>query len=140
MEETKVLERVELSKSFGEFREDGIFRMTLNDGVHLEVEDARDNHEYLRSRLEYLPLYILADPGKETSVSKEVRDFSFTDEVAGATTNAIAILVNNLAHQIVINFIVRFYKNKTKLKSFKNENEAIVWLRSLIKEEKKKDV
>ena len=135
LKEVIVNERIEFDKSFVEFRDDGIVKIILKDGVHMELRDSLDQHRVLIEKKEYIPFVILVDPGKDTSASKEVRDFSNSHDAA-KTTMAQAIVVSNLAHRIIANFMKKFYTTKMELRVFTDEQEAVNWLYKYVDKKK----
>ena len=122
-----VKEVVEFKKSTYIFRSDGIVEIRIKDDVHLELQDALVEFRTLLDRRSYLPMRSLIVPGQNCSVSKDVRDFSNSEE-AKRIVNCQAIVVETLAHKIIANFIKNFYKTPIKTQIFSREKEAIKWL------------
>lgn len=129
--EITVCETIEFSKSTYFFRSDGIIEICLKDGSHMEIEDSMEEYRFLREKKDYLPMVFLINPGKDTTVSKEVRDFA-NSEAAAKITRAQAIVVDNLAHKIMANFIMRFYKTSITIKVFSDREKALKWLRQFV--------
>ena len=129
--EANILERIEFKKSVYEFREDGIIHIRIKDGIHMELEDSLEEYRFLKTKKEFIPMLFLINPGEDTSVSKEVRDFA-NSTTAAKITKAQAIVVNSLAHKIMANFIMRFYKTGITIRVFSNEEKAVKWLRQFL--------
>lgn len=123
-----VVETIEFEKSIYEFCDDGLVIITVKDGVHMELEDSKKEHQMLLKKPEYLPLRVLIKSGINSSVSKEVRDYSNSEE-AYKIIRAEALVVNSLAQKIMADFISKFYKIPMNLKIFNDEEKAIRWLK-----------
>ena len=76
-------------------------------------------------------MVLLVFPGTDTSASKEVRDLANSEEAA-KYTRAQAIVVDNLAHRIMGNFIMKFYKAGITVKVFSERNKAEEWLKQFL--------
>ena len=73
---------------------------------------------------------ILVEPGLDSSISKEAREFATKPE-SNEMTKATAVIVKSLAHRLVINFIINFTNQQTmKMRMFDNKQKAIDWLLS----------
>lgn len=72
-------------------------------------------------------LYVLVEPGRETTITKEAREFSSRPE-SNAMTRAIAVVNHSLAQRMVINVIITFIRKQTKMRAFSNVDEAVAWL------------
>lgn len=126
---SEIVEVVEFEKSTYHFTSEGIVIVNVHDNANEELKNVKEEHEYLRTKKEYLPLRILVKPGKGTTVTNEVREYV---NLPGSmeTVNCQAILVDNLAHKIIANFMMRLYKQPNKFKVFSTEKEAVKWLRA----------
>lgn len=61
-------------------------------------------------------------------ISKEAREY--IDEHAVNYFIASAMVTQSLAVRLIINFCMKFFRNKIPLKLFSNEKDALKWLRS----------
>ncbi|MBI3520930.1 MAG: hypothetical protein HY062_16445 [Bacteroidetes bacterium] len=115
-----------------EFWDNDIIYIKLNDNIHIEFEDSQKQHLYLKSKYDGINKHIvLVEPGYDTSISKEAREFASRPE-SNDMTLATAVVVRSLAHRIIINFIINFTRQQTmKMKMFDNKQKAIDWLLSL---------
>lgn len=108
-----------------------IVKMTIRDGSHLEIEDVIEINK-IKCRLTAEKKHVvLLISGTDTSISKEARELSADNELA-RNRLAKAIVINSLAQRIIGNYFIRFNKSSTPVKLFKNENDALDWLRGFI--------
>lgn len=128
-EAVRVVEIKEFDKSLYEFREDGIIVISIKDGSHMELEDMLKEHRFVLSKQEYLPMRVLVKPGKNTSISKEVREYVNRPD-AKKLVYCQAILVDNLAHKIIADFMMRLYRTPGAFKVFSDEDRAIEWVKN----------
>ncbi|MFT4603000.1 MAG: hypothetical protein ACI857_003187, partial [Arenicella sp.] len=105
----ELIEKKEFKKSNWDFYEDGIIRIRIKDNAEIELEDTIIEYNYIKNRPDYLPMRILVIPGKNSTASKEVRDYSNSEE-RRSIVNAQAYVVESLAHKIIVNFMKTFYK------------------------------
>lgn len=124
---SKILETKEFVKSTWYFYSSGLVRIVTKDNVHIELEDAQEEHAYILTKPDFLPLKFYVIIGKNTTTSKEVRDFANSAE-RQKTVCAQAYIAESLAHKILVNFMKNFYKVPKKFKVFSNEQEAVKWL------------
>lgn len=128
MTEVEIVDVKVLPKSTYYFRKDGLVIIRIKPNVHLEMEDALEEHRFLYAeKAEYLPMRVMIVPGDGATVSKEVRDYSNHPNNT-KMIRAEAIVVNSLAHKIMANFITKFYKIPMPIKIFNDEAKAIDWL------------
>lgn len=65
--------------------------------------------------------------GEFSTFSKEAREYS-ANPANEIVANAIAYIIDNLGHRVVINFFVKINKPIKPIKTFSNEEDAINWL------------
>jgi hypothetical protein len=128
-EKYSILHSVRDRIAWFEFWDNGITYIKLDDGITVELEDAKRHLNILQSRYNGKDKFkVLVDPGKYTNLSKEAREFSGRPE-SNALTTASAVMVRTLAHRILINFMINFVKKQTmKMRMFDNKEKAIHWL------------
>lgn len=64
------------------------------------------------------------------TITKEAKEYSILVEPEQPFL-AVAILVENLAYQLLADFYFKFYKPKVAYKVFKTESRAIEWLKEI---------
>lgn len=129
-----VIESVEDRASTIEFWGNDIIFIKLKDAIQVELEDAQKQHFFLKSKYDGIHKHsILVEPGLDTSISKEAREFASKPD-SNEMTEATAVIVKSLAHRIIINFIINLTHQQTmKMKMFDDKQKAINWLLSFKK-------
>ncbi|HEX7414995.1 MAG TPA: hypothetical protein VF411_13205, partial [Bacteroidia bacterium] len=75
----------------------------------------------------------LIDCGEFATVDKEARIFSASEE-ANVYTLADAVAYHSLAHKLLVNFYVNHNKPEIPTKIFPDNESAIVWLKTFVKD------
>lgn len=114
-----------------EFWDNTIIYIKLKENIQIELEDVQRQYLFLKSKFDGINKHIiLVEPGLDTGISKEAREFS-SKPVTNEMTTATAVIVKSLAHRILINFIIKFTHQQTmKMKMFDDKQKAIDWLLS----------
>lgn len=73
---------------------------------------------------------LLFQPHDFLHLSKEAGKFATTDEGTRYSL-AIAVLVDNIAKKLLMNFFMKMNKPKVTTRSFSNKEEALMWLKNL---------
>ena len=112
-----------------EFWNNGMIYIKIDDNCEIGIEDSRALYNFLLLKFNGKNKHrVLVNPGRYTEISKEARGFSQRPET-NEMTLATAVLVNSLAHRIVINFIISVIHQQTmKMKMFDKRKKAIEWL------------
>ena len=129
-----VIESIDDRASKIEFWDNDIICIKLRDNIQIELEDSKKQFYFLKSKYDGINKHlVLVEPGLDTSISKEAREFSSKPE-SNEMTAATAVIVRSLAHRIIINFIINFTHQQTmKMKMFDDKQKAINWLLSFKK-------
>lgn len=127
-----ITETIRLRMATVEFYDNGIINFKLDDNTEVTLSDSKEQFEVLRSRYDGKTKFkILVEPGRYTSISKEAREFSTLPD-SNAMTAANAVVVQSLAHRLVINFVITFVqKQSMKMRMFDSKEKAIEWLLSI---------
>jgi len=67
---------------------------------------------------------------ENVTITKEARD-NATSLESISPLGASAAIVTNLAYKLIANFYMRLNKPKRPFKTFSNEEDAIIWLKSI---------
>lgn len=118
------------------WREDDSLIIFLEYNQNLVI-DVNVANEIVKSRLEYTdnnPHYMLIDFTNVKSVTKEARDYM--NDVKGGLKGIKggAFLSNNVVGNLFINLYLNINKPSVPAKFFRDKNEALEWLRKIIKE------
>jgi len=124
-----IIESITDRASTIELWDNNITYIKLKDDVQIELEDAKKQYLFLKSKYNGIHKHlILVEPSIESSISKEAREFSSKPE-SNEMTQATAVIVKSLAHRILINFIIKITHQQTmKMKLFDDKQKAIEWL------------
>lgn len=130
--QASVLESFRQGISVVEFWSNGIVYIGIKDDAELGIEDSRWQFDLLSSRFDGTNgLRVLVEPGPNTSITKEAREFASMPE-KGKISVGTAVIVKSLAHRLVINFIIKLaYRKNMKMRMFDNKDKAIEWLLNL---------
>lgn len=106
-----------------------------NEIVHVnylkgQVIDVNEKNEELKANNEItngkkLPFLFKFEPF--VTITKEAKEHSIKIELEQPYL-AVAIVVDNLAYQLMADFYFKFYKPKVAYKVFKSETKALEWL------------
>lgn len=124
-----VIESITDRASTIEFWGNNIICIKLKNDIQIELEDSQKQYLFLKSKYDGIHKHlILVEPGIDTSISKEAREFSSRPE-SNTMTKATAVIVKSLAHRILINFIIKLTHQQTmRMKLFDDKQKAIEWL------------
>jgi hypothetical protein len=127
-----IIEKIEVKVANVYFHADGIVEICVKDKIEVELDGSKELFHILKKKVEETGMkqLVLVTGGNESTVTRETREFSATDE-ASSVTLAEAVVVRTLAHRLIINFLLRFYKPKRLLRMFTNEKDAVKWLHSV---------
>ena len=119
-------EKIELEKATVFFRADDIVEIRFKDEIEVTLEDSTKQYKLITERFPNQAVCMLIVPGEKNTMTHEVREFANQPQ-SKAMLKAEAIVVKNLAQRLAGNFLKNFVDKNMKL--FKNEEEAIVWLK-----------
>lgn len=92
--------------SIVELWDNDIIHIKLKDNIQIELADCKKQYLFLKSKFDGINKHIvLVEPGLDTNISKEAREFSSRPD-SNEMTAATAVIVKSLAHRIIINFII----------------------------------
>lgn len=111
--------------------EKGIISMTVNENERLELEDAKESHRVNLELSEGGKFCVLLNAKKFFLPSSEAQQFIAGKECTRHRL-ASAFIVNSLSMRLLGNYYIRFFSNSTPSRFFKNEREALPWLRSFL--------
>ncbi|MBN8696887.1 MAG: hypothetical protein J0L87_10165 [Bacteroidetes bacterium] len=124
---TTLLKKVKLDKIKIELYENEIVHVTYLKGSNIDVLDKMAELEanLAITNNQKHPFLISFEPF--VNISKEAKEYSITIELEQPFL-AVAVVVDNLAYQIMADFYFKFYKPKVLYKVFKSQAKAIEWL------------
>ncbi|MBS1636519.1 MAG: hypothetical protein JST26_11440 [Bacteroidetes bacterium] len=111
------------------FLDNGIVNIHLDNDAEVQVSDSQWQYDLLKSKFNGTDKFrILVEPGTDTSITKEAREYS-TLPGSNAMTRAIAVVISSLAHRLIINFIINLiHGQEVKMRMFDSKEKAMEWL------------
>jgi hypothetical protein len=133
--EYTVLEKIQTRTGSIELWDNGIIFYKMKDHTTIELEDSKVQLDFLKSKFNGKnKIPVLVQSGRYTDISKEAREFSAQPE-SNIATLASAVIVQTLAHRIIINFLINLTRQQNmKMRMFMKKKEAIEWLLKIKKE------
>ncbi|MHB8259726.1 MAG: DUF7793 family protein [Bacteroidia bacterium] len=127
------MKTIELKTASVTLRDDGIMHIHIKEGNEMMLADAIQVVETIGKLGNKQKFPILIDCGEFATVDKEVRVF-WASKDANIYTLADAVAYHSLAHKLLVNFYMNHNKPETLTKVFPNNEDAIDWLKTLIKD------
>jgi hypothetical protein len=127
----ETLETIELPKATLYWRSDKILKIVIKPKSHITLPDSVQIFEYMKKFSSgKKDMLVVTIAGEEATNDHEVREFSSSDECSKYTKGE-AVVVQSVAHKLLINFALKFYKPNRPMRMFTSEEDAIEWLHSL---------
>jgi hypothetical protein len=127
----ETLKTIDLPKATLYWRSDKVLKIVIKPKSHITLQDSI---EIFQNMMKFSSgkkdMLVVTIAGEESTNDHEVREFANSDECSKYTKGE-AVVVHSVAHKLLINFALKFYKPKRAMKMFTNEDEAIEWLHSL---------
>ena len=129
LDQVIILEEIQLETAVVFLRSDGIVLVRVRDYADVDIQDSLETFEAVKRLGKGVKIPVLVFTGEGGTVTDESRRFSASNK-AGEPTLAEAIVVKNLAHKLIVNFLIKFHMPGRPMKMFTKEAEAIKWLKS----------
>ena len=124
---SKVL--IKEARAFVLYRLEGdILFFDYHNNMNVELSDVKEAFDLYAEHSQGYSLKVLIGFGKFSTIEVDARKYS-EDKVM--PTPAQAIVLHNLAQRMIGRFYQLLRKDKHPLKFFKNENEALSWLKTV---------
>ena len=108
---------------------ENLILIKMKDGIEMGAEEESENLQAGTKLANNKKHLVLVDGRCDLTIDDEGRRF-----MAGAETAkyriAVAVIANNIAVQLLINFLVKFHKPLTPTALFSSERDALVWLKT----------
>lgn len=130
-ETIKIIKQVNLPEASISLREDGIVHVHYNENTELDVPLQMKMLKIFQGITDrkLSPFLITASDGLNVTV--EARDNAIAIEEISPCYGT-AVIVNNLAYVLIANFYLKVNKPKRPYQILKNEEDAIVWLKTFL--------
>jgi len=129
------MHKIELRKSVVTLLDNGIIHIHLKAGCEIELSDAVLVVEAMEKIGKGKKYPVLIDAGEFTSIDKEVRVFSASED-GNLFTLADAIAYCSLAQKMMADFYINYNKPVVPTRAFSDKAEAIKWLETFRSSEK----
>jgi hypothetical protein len=115
------------------FIEGHILFIEVNDFEVFNVDDLLAIRQWIHDDISERKLFNLFQFGNGSSLSRELREYAASKEGAQITIGT-AILVRNLAQQLLIDYYLKINKPQYPTRAFYKKDKAIEWIKSYISE------
>ncbi|MFL5763000.1 MAG: hypothetical protein ACJ77K_03600 [Bacteroidia bacterium] len=108
----------------------GIVHVKYLEGQTIDVKEKIEEKNALKEITGGAKHPVLISFENYVTITKEAKEYSVLIEMEQPFL-AVAILVENLAYQLMADFYFKFYKPKVAYRVFKSEEKAIAWLKEM---------
>ncbi len=108
--------------------QDGILSMQVLEGPHIDLETRLKDHRLGQELIEHQPVYAIYDASRFFTITPEARDY-LNSGVLNQNRKATAVVTNNLAVRLIVNFMNTFKARNSLLKLFPDEKSTLDWIR-----------
>lgn len=129
------MKTIELDTASVTLRDDGIMHIHIKEGKEMQLNDAIKVVEALGTLGNKQKYPVLIDCGEFATIDKEVRIFSASKD-ANVYTLADAVAFHSFAHKLLVDFYVTHNKPAVQTKVFPDNDLAITWLKTFVKDKK----
>lgn len=126
--ENLYIRTVELPEATIKLRSDSIVYVLFKEGTTIDIPLQMRLLDAYNDICDGRKLPFLFDAMEHVSITKEAKVNAIEIE-AMAPVTASAIVARNLAYRLIAEFYLKINKPKTPFKIFKNEEDAVSWLR-----------
>ena len=105
-----------------------IFHIFIRDFMELEKEDIVLTQKWLSKQTKDKRVFNLIEFGNGSSASREAREYAASVE-GNKNTMGSALIVKNLAQQLIIDYYLKFNNPIKPTRSFYKKDKAIAWIK-----------
>lgn len=110
------------------YGDDGILRLKMQEGAHVDLENIKLQHSMFRQLAGDEKLLVLIDGRASFTTSKEA--YAYLSEQS-ATRIATAVLTSNPISRAVINTYITVFRPASPYRLFTDEQKAVDWLKEM---------
>jgi hypothetical protein len=125
-----IAKAISLPSMFIALCKQGIIHIKYLEGQTIDIKEKIEEKRALKEIAGGIKYPILISFENYVTITKEAKEYSVLIEPEQPFL-AVAILVENLAYQLMADFYFKFYKPKVAYKVFKSEEKAIEWLKEI---------
>lgn len=127
-----ILREIVLKEACISLRSDGIIHVHFNKDTVLDIPLQLKLLEKYNEITDGKLMPFLFTASEEVNITPEARDNAVKIEEESPCYGA-AVVVTNIAYLLIANFYLKFNKPKRPYKVFKNEADAVEWLKTFVK-------
>ncbi len=124
----------ETSNADLEFRDQIVF-VRIKDGAEITTETMEEQWSVQKEMVGRGTYAVLVDGKKNYTLYPEVREYMAAYQPQGRVATAL-VANKNLATLMIANFYLRFNRPKVPTRMFKEEEEAVLWLKEKLEKHK----
>jgi hypothetical protein len=122
-----IVQTISLSSMLFRLDTQGIVHLKYLNGQIIDVKEKIEERKALQEITKGVNHPILISFESYVTITKEAKEYSILIEPEQPFL-AVAIIVENLAYQLMADFYFKFYKPQIPYKVFKSESKAVEWL------------
>ncbi len=122
-----IVQTISLSSMVLNLDKQGIIHIRYLEGQTIDVKEKIEEKRALLELTKGKKHLIIISFEHFVTITKEAKEYSILIEPEQPYL-AVAIIVDNLAYQLMADFYFKFYKPKIAYKVFKSDSKAIEWL------------
>ena len=108
-----------------------ILHVRIKDFKEMDKEDFIEIQKWSHNNITNKQIFILAEFGNGSSITKELRDYAASPD-GNTISKGAAILVNNLAQQLIGDYYLKFNKPINPTRVFYKMEKAKIWIKEQI--------
>lgn len=111
--------------------EGAILHVRLKDFKEMDLGEFIEIQKWSKNTIKNKHTFILAEFGNGSSITKELRDYAASPK-GNTLSKGAAVLVRNLAQQLIGDYYLKFNKPVNPTKVFYKRENAIAWIKEQI--------
>ncbi len=131
LEEVHTISEIDLIEANISLKSNGIVYVLFKDNCELDISLQLKLLDIYNKITEFKQTPFIFYAGENVSITKEARE-NATHLEDSSPLCATAVVITNLAYKIIANFYMKFNKPKRPYKIFKNERDAVEWLKQFV--------
>jgi len=108
-----------------------ILHVKIKDFKEMDLKEFIEIQNWSKDNLKDKNTFILAEFGNGSSITKELRDYAASPQ-GNTLSKGAAVLVRNLAQQLIGDYYLKFNKPVNPTKVFYKKENAIAWINEQI--------
>lgn len=131
LEEIYTISEIDFIEAHISLKSNGIVYVLFKDHCVLDVDLQLKLLDAYNEITNFKQMPFMFSAGENVTITKEARD-NATNLEDKSPLSATAIVITNLAYMLIASFYMKFNKPKGPYKIFKNEKDAVEWLKQFV--------